>query len=85
VQRAFDRAGLDEALREQRELVRAHVVEGVNFSVEAIERDREVAEIDGERRILGDLRKRSDAQPGVPHQVAIYSAALACSAACSSP
>ena len=47
MERAFDGAVLHETLRQDGIFVRAHVVDGVDFAVDAVERDRSSSEVDG--------------------------------------
>src|SRR5262245_2922796 len=64
MQRALDRAGLDEALRQDGEFVGAHVVDGVNCTVDPVERDGGAVDVDRKPLAVAQVGGGRNAVPG---------------------
>src|SRR5208337_862522 len=61
MQRALDHVTLDEAFAEQREGVGAHIVDGIELTVDIEDRDLALLELDAQPLAHRDIRDRGDA------------------------
>ena len=85
VQRALDHAVLDESLAEDCEFVGAHVIDGHDAAVDAVEGDRRVVQHDGKALAVAQVgRGRNPIPRGQAAAPPAYSAATRCAAAANS-